>query len=201
MIGVVVWSDAARKKAVIWCEDQRDLAYSLLPEGAVGQLLMSKGDLVEFETRYEGALRIAENVRVVENSRRSGLADALRGSGESARRDTRAGRDAPGRDMALREPNLGRLRAPKPLSNSGSHTGTDCGEATEQAKDARRYDNSSRENSFQGAQITTLSIPDRPLHDRSAAGAGTGTAQERNGAPSVERTSAKILPFPELLRA
>ena len=27
MLGVVLWSDVSDRKAVIWCEDQGDLAY------------------------------------------------------------------------------------------------------------------------------------------------------------------------------
>ena len=172
MIGVVVWSDAARKKAVIWCEDQRDLAYCLLPEGAVGQLSMSKGDLVEFESRYEGTLRIAENVFVVESNCRSALADALRASDNAARRDDRTSR---GRD----------------------HHATPEATGPAQAE--------VQDNSFQGAEITTLSIPDRPRNDRSVTGAsdtGIRSSGGRNGIiPTGERTSAKILRFPELMRA
>jgi len=88
MIGVVVWADAAKNKAVIWCEDQRDLAYYLSPSEARSGAVPNKGDLVEFETYYEGSLRIAENVLVVEAQGRNTLAEALRAGERWSRRDS-----------------------------------------------------------------------------------------------------------------
>lgn len=61
MIGVVVWANETRDKAIIWCEDQATLAYlqgreNLAdPHGAWPQ----PGDLVELEARTVGNLRHA----------------------------------------------------------------------------------------------------------------------------------------------
>lgn len=61
MIGVVVWANASREKAIIWCEDQATLAYlqgrSNLVE-AEGRW-PEPGDLVELETQTIGNLRHA----------------------------------------------------------------------------------------------------------------------------------------------
>ena len=48
MIGVVVWSNAEREKAVIWCEDHASLAYLQGRQNliAAGQW-PSPGDLLE----------------------------------------------------------------------------------------------------------------------------------------------------------
>lgn len=63
MIGVVVWSNTCREKAVIWCEDQAELAYlqgaaNLLEQGFWPQ----PGDLLELECEMIGTLRHARNV-------------------------------------------------------------------------------------------------------------------------------------------
>ncbi|WP_265501879.1 hypothetical protein [Paracoccus beibuensis] len=66
MIGVVVWSNGSREKAIIWCEDQATLAYL---QGA-GNLVDIRqwpqpGDLVELETMTVGNLRHALNVSMI----------------------------------------------------------------------------------------------------------------------------------------
>lgn len=78
MLGVVVWSNEPRCKAVIWCEDQGDLAY------LVGMTNLSKagawpeaGDLVELESTLEGGLRLACNVRMVSRGAGAALPQAL----------------------------------------------------------------------------------------------------------------------------
>ncbi|TGN50811.1 hypothetical protein E4L95_17250 [Paracoccus liaowanqingii] len=72
MIGVVVWSNASREKAIIWCEDQSTLAYL---QGRANFIDAQKwpdglkwpqaGDLVELETRTAGNLRHAFNVSML----------------------------------------------------------------------------------------------------------------------------------------
>jgi hypothetical protein len=62
MIGVILWSDTLARKAVVWCEDQGDLAF--LGSGCVqhdylGQL--TAGDLLEFDVEIEGNLRCVNN--------------------------------------------------------------------------------------------------------------------------------------------
>lgn len=78
MIGVVVWADTAKSKAVIWCEDQRDLAYYMQQEEVADAISLQKGDLVEFESRYESGVRMAGGVQVVEPSAEPSLAEVLR---------------------------------------------------------------------------------------------------------------------------
>lgn len=81
MIGVVVWSSAAREKSVIWCEDQGALAYL---QGA-GNMIDARnwpepGDLVELEEEMQGALRCARSVTLLSERHCPELADILRKS-------------------------------------------------------------------------------------------------------------------------
>ncbi|WP_134726058.1 hypothetical protein [Paracoccus luteus] len=63
MIGVVLWSDSLRQKAVIWCEDNGALAY-LRDRGDVdGARWPESGDIVAFEPETDGELRIARQVQ------------------------------------------------------------------------------------------------------------------------------------------
>lgn len=60
MIGVVVWSCASREKAIIWCEDQANLAYLDGAESLAQPIAWPEaGDLVEMETRTQDNLRQA----------------------------------------------------------------------------------------------------------------------------------------------
>jgi len=62
MIGVILWSDAADEKAVIWCEDQGDLAFLSRHENVVlPETYFSVGDVVEFDIRTERNMRLASN--------------------------------------------------------------------------------------------------------------------------------------------
>ncbi|WP_163849628.1 hypothetical protein [Pseudooceanicola aestuarii] len=70
MFGIVLWSDPARCKAVIWCEDHRGLAYV---DGGCGNSAdtslqkcpLDSGDLVEFELSADISFRRALNPRRV----------------------------------------------------------------------------------------------------------------------------------------
>ncbi|GLP86763.1 FIG01072672: hypothetical protein [Tritonibacter mobilis] len=137
MIGVVVWADTAKSKAVIWCEDQRDLAYYMQQEEVADAISLQKGDLVEFESRYESGVRMAGGVQVVEPSAEPSLAEVLRARKRGEQN-----------------------RSEEPVDTA-----------------------------HQGAEVATLSIPER-CSSRVEGRRSTG-----------ERKSAKILPFPELLRA
>ncbi|CUH80603.1 hypothetical protein TRM7557_03002 [Tritonibacter multivorans] len=90
MIGVVVWTDQTFEKAVIWCEDQSDLAYFVRPDqeffennkmtaGEISAPLddIRKGDLVVFDAYYEGDCRMAKNLRLLEEDSHPLLADYL----------------------------------------------------------------------------------------------------------------------------
>lgn len=80
MIGVVIWSSEASKKAVIWCEDQGPLAYlrdhdNLLEEAS----WPVPGDLIRLECETIGNLRQAHSVRVIAPKVCPQLPDALLG--------------------------------------------------------------------------------------------------------------------------
>ena len=66
MIGVIVWSNISREKAIIWCEDQATLAYL---QGRANLVDPDKwpepGDLVELETETVGNLRHALQVSMI----------------------------------------------------------------------------------------------------------------------------------------
>jgi len=79
MLGVVLWSDAADRKAVIWCEDQGDLAYV---NGHVSVLnrddFFDAGDLVQFDMQMCKSMRLANNPRLVAEQAGSALPVALK---------------------------------------------------------------------------------------------------------------------------
>jgi len=59
MYGVVLWSDNKRNKAVIWCEDHKNLAFFKRDRDATEAAQFVPGDLVEFDLREENELRLA----------------------------------------------------------------------------------------------------------------------------------------------
>ena len=79
MLGVVLWSDASDRKAVIWCEDQGDLAYV---NGHVSVLnrddFFDAGDLVQFDMEMCKSMRLANNPRLVAEKAGVGLPDVLK---------------------------------------------------------------------------------------------------------------------------
>lgn len=76
MNGVVLWSDASQHKAVIWCEDQGDLAFysQKQPQTPVD---LYEGDLVCFELTLQHNTRLAVNPQILEESACRGLAQSL----------------------------------------------------------------------------------------------------------------------------
>lgn len=78
MIGVILWSDMADKKAVIWCEDQGDLAFMsgcdtvVLPDP-----FFHVGEVVEFDVRTDRNMRLASNAARVEQDWGTSLFDGL----------------------------------------------------------------------------------------------------------------------------
>ncbi len=84
MLGVVLWSDASDGKAVIWCEDQGDLAYvrgddSVLQAGD----FFDAGDLVQFDMEMSHSMRLASNPRlVIEKAGKNLPAALLQGANE-----------------------------------------------------------------------------------------------------------------------
>lgn len=62
MCGVVLWSNPDDRKAVIWCEDQGNLAYYVDPKGdGFDGVLLDAGDLIEFELKEERQVRHVTN--------------------------------------------------------------------------------------------------------------------------------------------
>ncbi|MGA9434149.1 MAG: hypothetical protein WBV62_07935 [Roseobacter sp.] len=79
MLGVVLWSDIADRKAVIWCEDQGDLAYvnaadSVLDNGE----FFDAGDVIQFDVENCQKMRVANNPRLVIEKAGKALPDALK---------------------------------------------------------------------------------------------------------------------------
>lgn len=80
MIGVVLWSDHDDRKAVIWCEDQGDLAF--LSDTSNDHIERARfynvGDVVSFELTFEKNMRLAVNPMLVSGFQRADLASRLR---------------------------------------------------------------------------------------------------------------------------
>lgn len=81
MIGVVVWSNADREKAVIWCEDHAALAYLQGQENLLNASQWPQpGDLVELESEVVGPLRHARRVAMLSEQAHAHLPGLLRGA-------------------------------------------------------------------------------------------------------------------------
>ena len=66
MLGVVLWSDTSDRKAVIWCEDQGDLAYVNTKDDVLQpEEFFDAGDLVQFDMEMFQSMRLANNPRLV----------------------------------------------------------------------------------------------------------------------------------------
>ena len=78
MIGIILWSDTADRKAVIWCEDQGDLAYFSDPDHLnAHDTFFDVGDVVEFEAKTVRNMRLALNPRWIKQNAGTTLADGL----------------------------------------------------------------------------------------------------------------------------
>lgn len=78
MYGVVIWSNADQRKAIIWCEDQGDLAYYTKDcASALDGVTLDPGDLIQFDLRLEQSLRMVDNPQRVESGSHSNLASSL----------------------------------------------------------------------------------------------------------------------------
>jgi len=79
MYGVVLWSEPYVKKAVIWCEDQGNLAYydagDTLCEPS--HSFFEAGDYVEFDVSMDRDLRRARNAQAILTSQPSVLPHTL----------------------------------------------------------------------------------------------------------------------------
>ncbi len=96
MLGVVLWSDASDRKAVIWCEDQGDLAYVTSSDGVLHSGdFFDAGDLVQFDMEMCESTRLANNPRLVAEKAGPDLPKALR------KRDTDKTASGPGHDNVI----------------------------------------------------------------------------------------------------
>ncbi|MWB77492.1 hypothetical protein GLS40_05595 [Pseudooceanicola sp. 216_PA32_1] len=78
MFGVVLWSDSADRKAVIWCEDHGDLAYFNAGDDTdLSMVALDAGDLVQFDLTEEAEMRRATNPRLVAEEQFPTLAHRL----------------------------------------------------------------------------------------------------------------------------
>ncbi|WP_415920352.1 hypothetical protein [Tateyamaria sp. SN6-1] len=79
MIGVILWSDPAAEKAVIWCEDHGDLAFLSRPDAVqLPEGFVDVGDVVEFDISARKNTRLAKNVTVVSESKGTDLVEQLK---------------------------------------------------------------------------------------------------------------------------
>lgn len=100
MLGVVLWSDVTDRKAVIWCEDQGDLAYWTCETDTSTETLFDAGDLVQFDMEIMPTMRKAHNPTLVIEQAGKGLTQALRASSAGNRKPTQSARVIPfGRRM------------------------------------------------------------------------------------------------------
>ena len=76
MYGVILWSDTADRKAVIWCEDQAALAY--LDETGKRTPFCETGDLIQFEMAERNGVRVATQAQMVGPELYRDLPESLR---------------------------------------------------------------------------------------------------------------------------
>ena len=85
MLGVVIWSDPAQRKAVFWCEDHGDLAFhSCDGTAADAAWVLEAGDMVRFEVSRSKHLRNATNAEVVRQRACHDLPERLRGIAQTS---------------------------------------------------------------------------------------------------------------------
>lgn len=75
MIGVVLWSDSTKNRAVIWCEDHGDLAFYRTDSDDSPRL--QDGDCVVFDVELDGDLRHAKDLTLLEEETHPSLAAYL----------------------------------------------------------------------------------------------------------------------------
>lgn len=79
MIGVVLWSDNKDRKAVVWCEDQGDLAFLSGRDGALYEdPFFDIGDVLQFDVTLECSFRRASNATLLQQGAGSAAVDQLR---------------------------------------------------------------------------------------------------------------------------
>lgn len=79
MIGVILWSDPSDRKAVIWCEDQGDLAFFNAPDSSLdANAFFDAGDVVQFDMEFDCSIRKASNPQLLLEKTGKALPQALR---------------------------------------------------------------------------------------------------------------------------
>jgi hypothetical protein len=92
MFGVVLWSDTIAQKAVIWCEDQGELAFYTPGENSVHQApALDAGDLIQFEVTIQKNMRRATNPQLLKHSHAPDLPNNLQASRQKSCEDTDTG--------------------------------------------------------------------------------------------------------------
>lgn len=85
MIGVILWSDSKEQQAVIWCEDQGDLAFLSSPDSTyLPDAFFEVGDMVEFDVSTQRNLRLAHNTNRLNPSFGASLTKVLKATASVA---------------------------------------------------------------------------------------------------------------------
>lgn len=77
MYGVVIWTDTAGDRAIIWCEDHGELAHFRAERRSFGSHAFDAGDLLRFELGGTRSLRRALNPELVCAAHSPDLAERL----------------------------------------------------------------------------------------------------------------------------
>ncbi|WP_372839474.1 hypothetical protein [Phaeovulum sp.] len=78
MLGLVLWRDADGATAVIWCEDQQELAHWSGRENLVDPNTLPKvGDLVHFRISEDAGIRRAVDLHILAETTVPDLAEKL----------------------------------------------------------------------------------------------------------------------------
>ncbi|MBY5932854.1 hypothetical protein KUV51_07570 [Tateyamaria omphalii] len=82
MIGVILWSDPAKAKAVIWCEDHGDLAFLSADDcPTLPDVFFDVGDIVEFDVFAEKNIRKVHRAKRLQQTFGKPLVDSLTHTG------------------------------------------------------------------------------------------------------------------------
>ncbi|NIZ08755.1 hypothetical protein [Pseudooceanicola sp. HF7] len=85
MFGIVLWRSGDENTAVIWCEDQGDLAFFRSKSGgrAQDEPSLEQGDLLQFDVSEFGEMRLVENPRLIAQEHYPSLAARLKEAGKT----------------------------------------------------------------------------------------------------------------------
>ena len=123
MFGLVLWSDPKRRKALIWCEDQSDLAYfdgaddgeeQTQADGWDTSAVLNVGDALLFDICQNGQMRRATNLRALVKGGAEDLTDQLKAAARAkglAESPATAPANVLEGERVLRFPNLRRAHA------------------------------------------------------------------------------------------